>query len=135
MKIFLLSLQPAQWGQSTSFLEAWSSPLALTGAMAIQGSEHVSRVSEVDQTPIGKTPRSCPRPTSASSTTSAAFRRRAGIAHSRPTPQAASRSTRPAVAVTVAMPGMKTIEMSFLPDVKVACEVCNGARFNVETLA
>ena len=95
-----------------------------------------TRVLEVDQTPIGKTPRSCPATYvgfwDAIRKLFADTRRRASAA----TPRAASRSTpRAARCAACEGQGVKTIEMSFLPDVKVLCEVCGGARFNPETLA
>ena len=108
----------------------------MQGCEEISGWETVSRLLEVDQTPIGKTSRSCPATYIGfwdnirrlfADTTEARIR---GYNASR-----FSFNTGDGRCAECGGQGMQRIEMSFLPDVRVLCEVCNGQRFNHETLS
>jgi excinuclease ABC subunit A len=101
----------------------------------IEGLEHIDKVIDIDQSPIGRTPRSNP------ATYTDVFSEVRNLFTM--TPEAMIRgykagrfsfNVKGGRCETCEGSGVRTIEMSFLPDVYVECETCQGKRFNRETL-
>ncbi len=114
------------------FYNSHQKPLAYK---KIEGLEHIDKVIEIDQSPIGRTPRSNP------ATYVEVFSDIRNLYTN--LPEAKIRGYKPGRfsfnvkggrCETCQGAGMRTIEMNFLPDVYVRCETCNGKRYNRETL-
>ena len=103
-------------------------------ARPIEGIKHIDKVIDIDQSPIGRTPRSNPATYTGHSRRSATFRQPAGSqdARLRAGPFQLQRQGR----AVRDLRGRRRpqIEMHFLPDVYVNCEACKGKRYNRETL-
>ena len=102
---------------------------------SIEGLEHIDKVVNVDQSPLGRTPRSNP------ATYTGVFGDIRNLFVN--LPEAKIRGYKPGRfsfnvkggrCEACGGNGYKTIEMNFLPDIQVPCEVCHGKRYNRETL-
>ncbi|RUA27552.1 MAG: excinuclease ABC subunit UvrA [Bacteroidetes bacterium] len=102
---------------------------------SIKGLEHLDKVIEVDQSPIGRTPRSNPATYTGVFTDIRALFSNLPEAKIRGyKPGRFSFNVKGGRCETCEGAGMKLIEMDFLPDVHVPCETCKGKRYNRETL-
>lgn len=117
---------------SQKFYRSLTDPLPFK---QIEGIEHVDKVVSVDQSPIGKTPRSNP------ATYTGVFSDIRNLFVELPEskiraykPGRFSFNVKGGRCETCKGNGYKTIEMNFLPDVYVPCESCHGKRYNRETL-
>ena len=117
---------------SKHFYRSELQPLAYTG---VRGLEHIDKVIEVDQSPIGRTPRSNP------ATYTGLFDHIRELFAQLPAAKIRgykagrfSFNTVGGRCETCKGAGVRTIEMNFLPDVAVPCETCRGKRYDRETL-
>ncbi len=101
----------------------------------IEGLEHIDKIIEINQSPIGRTPRSNPSTyTGVFSDIRALFVQLPESKIRGYKPGRFSFNVKGGRCETCQGAGMKVIEMNFLPDVQVPCETCNGKRYNRETL-
>lgn len=101
----------------------------------ITGLEHIDKVIDINQSPIGRTPRSNPATyTGVFGEVRALFAKTQEAAIRGYKPGRFSFNVTGGRCETCQGGGLRVIEMNFLPDVYVDCETCNGKRFNRETL-
>ena len=101
----------------------------------ISGLEHLDKVIEINQSPIGRTPRSNPATyTGVFSEIRSLFAKLPESAIRGYKPGRFSFNVKGGRCETCRGAGVRVIEMNFLPDVHVECETCQGMRFNRETL-
>ena len=102
----------------------------------IQGLEHIDKIIDISQSPIGRTPRSNPVTYTGIFTPIRELFAETQDARSRGyKPGRFSFNVKGGRCEACQGDGMIKVEMHFLPDVYVKCDVCNGARYNEETLS